>query len=819
MKTSTTRSNTQKSQTSQINPKSTRSHQHLDDIERESNSAYSTKTQKQTNQATSHNRLKNESKDLYSIKHQDSGSRFELDTTSFVRLLSQPTTNTDEDMDSSEHRFSPLTSFSWMRPCEILDDEDLVPSDSTQHRSVRVTRSSSSRKRTTSAEPKHTRQSIGSTPVTYTAPKKRTISRGEGSHLQEPCTALSVTGRFSNMNLDASDSDASTIAYVNCQSGSLSDTSSVKTTYSQVNPGSSSANPKTSSTGVNFESSLYFPLSASAIHQKRRKAKRHAIRVPRPKNCFMLYRSKVLPMIMAELGAINNKIISKIAAERWRAESEPVKTWYRQMAKQGKEEHARNNPGYKYAPHKKLTPAARNKNSKKRTGRRREDDDSDSDDYGDGEIDGEDVASLVEHANEEEEENFLETRNQKPRRSPRKSSSATSSKVGKRVRLDGNESHCFSQIAMQGIDGDDDDDDDGDDDYDMTYRGRGRGRHSEKARIRKGGDHNGFTPIRKSKIDKTQVSDEPICCPANGANSRCINKQSAPAVFPGLVSPTTPIPLLGCSLIDQQQLFLAIQQQQNESLRLLQQQQQQQQYQQLSALLQAQPFLPFPCGQVSGQSTLYNLSGDGNASTSTLVDPISHWMTHCYHGGANHYSAPNSQTAIANTTEQSFGKRISPLSHNTEKAGQVNMTNKELSPISHEIVTSTSLDDPSSIMSQLFAQYNTNISWEHSTPSLQEYPIQQFAAAKEPDPVLAMWGVSLTTGSASCEQQWKSQSGSLQDDQQQQYLIKPAYPTSFMSFADVGQGSMSMMDMFSWPSDSISSNSDSSKSSSSNSES
>ncbi|KAK3835703.1 MAG: high mobility group box domain-containing protein, partial [Linnemannia gamsii] len=76
--------------------------------------------------------------------------------------------------------------------------------------------------------------------------------------------------------------------------------------------------------------------------------------VPRPKNCFMLYRSKVLPMIMAELGSINNKIISKIAAERWRAETEPVKIWYRDMAKYGKEEHARNNPGYKYAPLNKM---------------------------------------------------------------------------------------------------------------------------------------------------------------------------------------------------------------------------------------------------------------------------------------------------------------------------------------------------------------------------------------------------------------------------------------------------------------------------------
>lgn len=99
--------------------------------------------------------------------------------------------------------------------------------------------------------------------------------------------------------------------------------------------------------------SVYFPPTASALHQKRRKAKRQALRAPRPRNCFMLYRSKVLPQIMVELGTINNKIISKIAAERWRAENEEVKAWYRMMAKRGKEEHARNNPGYKYAPYKK----------------------------------------------------------------------------------------------------------------------------------------------------------------------------------------------------------------------------------------------------------------------------------------------------------------------------------------------------------------------------------------------------------------------------------------------------------------------------------
>ncbi|KAG0237660.1 hypothetical protein BGW41_008325 [Actinomortierella wolfii] len=88
----------------------------------------------------------------------------------------------------------------------------------------------------------------------------------------------------------------------------------------------------------------------SALHQKRRKLKRHAQRVPRPKNCFMLYRSKILPAIMAEWGGlVNNRILSKIAAERWKkGESDEVRRYYQQLAKQGNEEHRRIHPDYKY---------------------------------------------------------------------------------------------------------------------------------------------------------------------------------------------------------------------------------------------------------------------------------------------------------------------------------------------------------------------------------------------------------------------------------------------------------------------------------------
>ncbi|KAF9583592.1 hypothetical protein BGW38_009094 [Lunasporangiospora selenospora] len=96
----------------------------------------------------------------------------------------------------------------------------------------------------------------------------------------------------------------------------------------------------------NASSCIFFPPTSSALHQKRRKAKRHAIRTPRPKNCFMIYRSHISPMIMVEYGMLNSTLISRIAGERWQAEPESVRAWYRRVAKKGKEEHERIHPGY-----------------------------------------------------------------------------------------------------------------------------------------------------------------------------------------------------------------------------------------------------------------------------------------------------------------------------------------------------------------------------------------------------------------------------------------------------------------------------------------
>ncbi|KAF9125864.1 hypothetical protein BGW39_007104 [Mortierella sp. 14UC] len=193
-------------------------------------------------------------------------------------------------------------------------------------------------------------------------------------HYRESSIASVVTSRFSGLSLapvaepplmhaSSLSSEISNAYLAPAQAPfTFSSSSSISTFFpppgnsSTFNAGLSASLPATFATAASSSapSSVYFPPTASALHQKRRKALKQKIQVPRPKNCFMLYRSRVLPMIMAELGSINNKIISKIAAERWRAESEPVKVWYRDMAKYGKEEHARMNPGYKYAPQNRM---------------------------------------------------------------------------------------------------------------------------------------------------------------------------------------------------------------------------------------------------------------------------------------------------------------------------------------------------------------------------------------------------------------------------------------------------------------------------------
>ncbi|KAI8601514.1 hypothetical protein EDD21DRAFT_429208 [Dissophora ornata] len=70
----------------------------------------------------------------------------------------------------------------------------------------------------------------------------------------------------------------------------------------------------------------------SAMQQKARKQLRDEGKNKRSSNCFILYRTRMHPLIVAQYGNQNNKEISKIAGQCWKREPESVKTIYRQMA-------------------------------------------------------------------------------------------------------------------------------------------------------------------------------------------------------------------------------------------------------------------------------------------------------------------------------------------------------------------------------------------------------------------------------------------------------------------------------------------------------
>ncbi|KAF9927528.1 hypothetical protein BGZ67_007443 [Mortierella alpina] len=548
---------------------------------------------------------------------------------------------------------------------------------------------------------------------------------------RECSTASSVAQRFSDMTI-AHGSTPSSLAQSSCSVNTQHLPKLTLTTASSLSP------------------SVYFPPSASALHQKRRKAKRHEIRAPRPKNCFMLYRSKVLPMIMVELGSINNKVISKIAAERWRAETEPIKTWYRQMAKQGKEEHARNHPGYKYAPNKKLlamataTASAPSRADRDYRGEVRDEDDEDED------MDEEDEMDAIggNHGTRDQDAYLPDAR----RRSQRHSGT-----LGQSVSYD-------------------------------DFRGsnkRAKTGANVISRHRKPRDSNAraFSRTEGGSSGAQEYAMDP-------SSSLCVSDFCA--AFPlstlGYNSSASSFPSLGSSLIEQQ-LYLQVQQPtvQQSHMPLLQDQDQ----------LQASTLYT----GVPGVSPFYGLTADMNSSSSTLVDPVNNWKTHRYQDPGTLFEhlhfADAHKLAGGSYTRDALQE---PLDLQAGMKGPMEMTHilldKDLPPLPFEIEPS-SFDDPQMILSHLYAEYN-------NPGHQQEFPLQ-LLAAKECEPhMFSMqdndfgFDDRLLRPSALDELQGHQQLQ--QQQQQQQYLIKPAYPTGFMSFTDIGEGAFSSMDMFTWPS-------------------
>ncbi|KAF9538824.1 hypothetical protein EC957_006172 [Mortierella hygrophila] len=259
-----------------------------------------------------------------------------FETSSFATLLSNPPLYSEEQQDAgfgnqnTPMEYASQPTRQGLHALDMYDDTDVASTTSFRPRTRRSTPRSAlcPATRSSSRLQNLRNQGLG---------HQRDYEDDQQRDYRESSVASTVMRRFSDLSL-------------------MSAASSPLVQISSAPFSTPAAGPTTTAATTSFSatSAVYFPPTASALHQKRRKVLKQELRVPRPKNCFMLYRSKVLPMIMAELGNINNKIISKIAAERWRAESELVKTWYRDMAKFGKDEHARNNPGYKYAPLNKM---------------------------------------------------------------------------------------------------------------------------------------------------------------------------------------------------------------------------------------------------------------------------------------------------------------------------------------------------------------------------------------------------------------------------------------------------------------------------------
>ncbi|KAG1445792.1 hypothetical protein G6F56_009791 [Rhizopus delemar] len=78
--------------------------------------------------------------------------------------------------------------------------------------------------------------------------------------------------------------------------------------------------------------------------------------IPRPLNCFLIYRNEMQKEILEQCPGANHRDLSKIIAKRWREATELEKEPFRIKSRIAKQEHTRMYPDYKYAPKRKETP-------------------------------------------------------------------------------------------------------------------------------------------------------------------------------------------------------------------------------------------------------------------------------------------------------------------------------------------------------------------------------------------------------------------------------------------------------------------------------
>ncbi|KAG2176297.1 hypothetical protein INT43_005531 [Umbelopsis isabellina] len=83
------------------------------------------------------------------------------------------------------------------------------------------------------------------------------------------------------------------------------------------------------------------------------KLTRHGHIIPRPNNCFLVYRRDISLQLKDSKEFPNSRAISKLVAQLWRTESDAVKLHYRELARKEKQIHQLQYPDYKYRPKKR----------------------------------------------------------------------------------------------------------------------------------------------------------------------------------------------------------------------------------------------------------------------------------------------------------------------------------------------------------------------------------------------------------------------------------------------------------------------------------
>ncbi|KAF4333010.1 mating type 1-1-3 [Fusarium beomiforme] len=79
-------------------------------------------------------------------------------------------------------------------------------------------------------------------------------------------------------------------------------------------------------------------------------------RIPRPRNCWLLYRQAKSQEITTQIEGVTASELSRIIGRMWDEETPEVQAYWQDMAEKEEFNHRKDYPGYKYAPAKDFGP-------------------------------------------------------------------------------------------------------------------------------------------------------------------------------------------------------------------------------------------------------------------------------------------------------------------------------------------------------------------------------------------------------------------------------------------------------------------------------